>query len=128
VNRLTSVLRRAVAGFHAALGVGLSIEAIWVCQQSAVNLLWESGFYGIPSEHTSAVILIAILTVALSFWQITSSLVYVRGSDGAGTALLVGSILLTCLVRPPLQWVVIGVGFLVLVESVLKRLDRASSD
>lgn len=124
---LTGLLRRAVAGFHAALGLGLSVEAIWVCQQSAVNLLWESGFYGVPSEHTSAVMLIAGLTIALSGWQIAASVVYVQGSDGAGTALLVGSILLTCLVQPPLPWVVIGVGFFVLVESVLKRLDRASS-
>ncbi len=122
MSLFSSVLRRGVTAFHCALAVSLGIDAAMVLQQSLINLIWEHGFYGTPTTHTSVLMVLAFLTLALGVFQVAASAVYLYGRDGGGVAILVGSIALTCIVHPLMKWAVIAVGFLVLVESIVERV------
>jgi len=117
-------MRRLVAVFHVALALGLCVDGLWVLQQGGVNALWEHHFYGLPSEHTGALLFFAVMALGIAVVQILSSAVYAAGLDGGGTALLVASIVLTCILQPPLQWAVIVVGLLILLESILQRIGE----
>jgi len=118
------ILRQLVTAFHCALAIALTVDAVMVLQQGVINLIWEQSFYGEWSEHTFALVFIPLLTIGLSAFQVAACAVYISGREGGGTAILVGSIVLTCLVQPMMQWAVIAVGFLVLLESVLERMGE----
>jgi hypothetical protein len=117
------MLRQVVTAFHCALAVALGIDAVMVLQQSVVNLLWETAFYGSSSDHTGAVLLMSLVTLGLGAFQVVASAVYLSGRDGGGTAILIGSIALTvCVVEPMVRWAVIAIGMLILVESLMERI------
>jgi len=127
MTQVAAGMRRLVVVFHVALAIGLSVDAVWVLKLSFVNGIWEEHFYGLPSEHTAALVLFSLLAVGLGVTQLLASAVYLSGRDGGGTALLVGSIVLTCILQPPFQWLVIAVGFLILVETIVRRISDEST-
>lgn len=120
---MSDLLRRVVTAFHCGLALALLLEAGLILQQGLVNTVWEQGFYGAPSPQTAYLIGLAVAMILLALFQLMASAVYLYGREGGGTAILVGSILLTCtLEQPALQWAVIGVSALILVDSVLERI------
>ena len=55
-----------------------------------------------------------------------SALVYGYGSDVGGTAVLISSIVVMCMVPPPLQWAVTIIAVVVLVDVVIRRIPEMS--
>ena len=57
------VLRRIVLLWFAILGLFQGARAALWFLQGALNVVWETGFYGAPSVHTSAVLAWSVFVV-----------------------------------------------------------------